>query len=96
MLRFFFNNKGKINGRGTYSWPDGKVYTGQWRDGLMNGSDSIFTWLDGRAYEGGYKDDKKHGWGSLSGPAARSGGGTGTRASSMGMGSSIILKTGPV
>jgi hypothetical protein len=62
----------------------------------MNGSDSIFTWLDGRAYGGGYKDDKKHGWGSSRGPAARSGEGTGTRASSMGTGNSTILKTGPV
>ena len=27
----------EINGYGTYRWPDGKVYEGEWKDNKMNG-----------------------------------------------------------
>lgn len=47
---------------GTYQWPDGRTYVGQWLNNKMHG-EGVFTWPDGRTYRGGYKNDKKNGYG---------------------------------
>jgi len=50
---------------GTYSWPDGRRYEGEWQNNKMNGKGKYF-WPDGRSHEGEYFDDKKHGKGIYS------------------------------
>jgi hypothetical protein len=45
---------------GRLVWPDGRTYTGQFKDNKMHGL-GVFTWPDGRKYEGEYVDDKKDG-----------------------------------
>lgn len=47
-----------IEGDGTYSWSDGRSFTGQWKLNKMHGR-GVFTWSDGRRYEGEYFEDKK-------------------------------------
>lgn len=50
------------NGRGIYSFPDGRKYFGQWENGEINGLGryiSPFRWK----YEGQFKEGKFHGWG---------------------------------
>ena len=32
-----------------YNWPDGRTYTGEFRNGKMNGKGK-YTWADGRIY----------------------------------------------
>lgn len=52
----------KISGIGIYSWLDGRMYKGEWKDNNMDGY-GVYQWRDGRKYEGQYKEDKKHGFG---------------------------------
>lgn len=40
--------KGKPNGRGTWTWKDGHRYTGEWKDGLIDGTGEMhYTSMDG-------------------------------------------------
>ena len=32
---------GKRNGKGTYTWKDGKKYVGEWKDDLPNGQGTL-------------------------------------------------------
>ena len=52
------------NCQGTFTWPTGDNYVGEWRDGLINGQ-GTFTWPDGTKYVGEWKDGKKTGQGTL-------------------------------
>jgi len=36
-----------LNGIGTYLWPDGRKYEGEWKDNKMHGEGN-FDWGDGR------------------------------------------------
>lgn len=47
---------------GTYTWADGKSYSGVWVDGKMHGK-GTFKWKDGNEYNGEYQNDLKHGYG---------------------------------
>lgn len=51
------------NGKGTFVWPSGSRYEGQWKNGKRNGH-GIFTSAQGETYEGEFKDDKFHGTGT--------------------------------
>ena len=51
----------------TYSFRDGKKYTGQFRNNKRNG-EGTFTWPDGARYVGGYKDDIRNGRGTFTYP----------------------------
>ena len=42
-------------GQGTYTWPNGKKYVGQWKDAERNGQGTQ-TLLDGDKYVGEYKN----------------------------------------
>ena len=44
--------------KGTFLWPDGRLYVGEWKDNMMHGY-GTYTWPDGRKYEGEYLKDKK-------------------------------------
>ena len=40
-----------FNGQGTYSWPNGQKYVGQWKDGKQNGQGTE-TLASGKKYVG--------------------------------------------
>lgn len=44
--------------KGTFLWPDGRFYVGEWKDNMMHGY-GTYIWPDGRKYEGEYLKDKK-------------------------------------
>ena len=48
------------DGKGTFVWPDGKQYTGDWQNGKRSG-EGTSTWPDGAHYKGGYLENKKQG-----------------------------------
>ena len=58
------------NGQGTYTWPDGDKYVGEFRNGKEHGK-GTYTWPDGRKYVGEYKDVKFHGKGTYTWPDGR-------------------------
>ena len=49
---------------GTYIWPEGDKYVGQWKDDKKHGQ-GTYTTPDGTKYVGQYKDDEKHGQGTF-------------------------------
>ena len=53
---------GKRHGGGTWTFPDGSRYEGEYRDNKMNGGTQ--TWADGDRYEGEWRDSKPHGYGT--------------------------------
>jgi len=48
---------GEFYGQGTYTWEDGSVYTGQWRNGKMHGWGTL-TFPNGDKYVGIWSKDK--------------------------------------
>jgi hypothetical protein len=50
----------KDNCFGSYTWPDGNKYVGEWRDGYFHGQ-GTFTFADGGKYVGEWRDGKSHG-----------------------------------
>ena len=46
-----------IEGEGTYTWPDGRIYTGHWENNMRNG-EGMFIWPSGIIYKGNFEDDK--------------------------------------
>uniref|UniRef100_A0A668AD38 Alsin Rho guanine nucleotide exchange factor ALS2 n=1 Tax=Myripristis murdjan TaxID=586833 RepID=A0A668AD38_9TELE len=50
---------GKPNGRGVLKWPDGRIYTGTFKNGLEDG------YASGEVYEGSFQDGMRHGHGML-------------------------------
>jgi len=65
--------EGKIHGRAKQTWSDGRVYEGDFRDGLFCGFGRM-TWRHTRGlmvYEGEYADDMKHGEGKFIWPSGR-------------------------
>ena len=51
------------NGKGTYNFSDGGVYTGTWKEGKMNGQ-GIYKWKNGTAHVGQWKEGKMNGQGT--------------------------------
>ena len=57
---------GKMHGEGQLTWPDGKLYKGQFRQNLQYGygiQESVGP--NGSSYEGSWKDGKMNGYGIL-------------------------------
>ena len=48
---------------GTYTWPDGDTYTGEWKDGKQHGQ-GTYTGVDGSRYIGEWKDGERNGQGT--------------------------------
>ena len=55
---------------GTLTWPDGKKYVGEIRDGKRNGQ-GTHTWPSGQKYVGEYRDDQRNGQGTMTFPNGR-------------------------
>ena len=55
---------GEWNGQGTFTYPDGTKYVGEFKWGIKHGRGTI-TYSDGRKYEGEFKDGKRNGHGTL-------------------------------
>ena len=49
-----------MNGNGIYSFKNGDVYVGEYRDNQKNGK-GVYTRCDGESYNGHFRDGKKHG-----------------------------------
>lgn len=55
---------GKKEGYGTFTWPDGRKYEGQWENDKMHGF-GTFVWISGSKYSGNYVEGKRVGAGFL-------------------------------
>jgi len=55
---------------GTYTYPDGKVYTGQWELRERSGRGTL-KYADGRVYDGEFKSGLRHGKGVMTWPSGR-------------------------
>jgi len=56
------NCDGQWEGKGTYRWPSGQVYEGDWRQGNRHGKGTQI-YKSGGKYVGGWVLDKRHGYG---------------------------------
>jgi uncharacterized protein (TIGR02145 family) len=53
-----------VNGKGTYKWPNGDIYQGDFVNGAKNGKGKL-TWSGGVIYEGDWYKDKQMGKGTI-------------------------------
>ena len=51
------------NGKGTYTWADGRKYSGEWKDYMKHGQ-GTFTYASGDKYVGEWENEKYHGQGT--------------------------------
>lgn len=51
-----------FSGRGTYTFPDGRVMSGDHVDGMFTGF-GVWTYPDGRRHEGAARNNQRHGLG---------------------------------
>jgi hypothetical protein len=50
-----------MHGQGTYTFADGAIYLGEFKDDKMNGQ-GTYTLADGRKYVGAFENDKLNGY----------------------------------
>ena len=53
-----------MEGQGEFSWPDGRIYNGEYKNDKKDGYGE-FEWHDGRKYKGYWKNGKQHGEGEF-------------------------------
>ena len=58
------------HGQGSFTYPSGHVYTGQWMDGLQHGHGQ-FTYPNGQHFEGTWRNGGRHGPGRMRTPDGR-------------------------
>ena len=54
----------KVDGYGTFHWPSGSNYVGEWKNGKASGY-GIYTWSKGEKYIGEHIDGKADGYGII-------------------------------
>lgn len=59
-----------MSGRGTFKWPDKRIYEGDYLEDKRHGY-GIFSWPDGRKYKGNWVQGKQHGKGDFFDPASK-------------------------
>ncbi|USG63187.1 hypothetical protein NBZ79_09385 [Sneathiella marina] len=55
--------RGKLDGRGIYTWPDGSRYDGMWKNDNWHGMGATFDANGNKVYEGNWSDNVKSGYG---------------------------------
>jgi len=60
-------HKTSFSGKGTFTWPYGAKYEGEYEGNKRNGH-GVYVHADGRTYTGQYVDDRPHGKGVLTDP----------------------------
>ena len=53
------------HGRGTFTYPNGDVFEGEWVSGWRADGFGVMRWSDGGQYEGEWKRDRRHGSGKM-------------------------------
>ena len=53
-----------MNGFGRFTWPDGRIYHGEYFNDKKHGTGS-FIWSDGKRYSGTWVNGKQHGEGQF-------------------------------
>ena len=51
-----------MHGKGTFTWPDGTMYEGQYANNLREGFGE-YRWKNGKIFQGMFKEGKQHGKG---------------------------------
>ena len=62
--------KHQRHGRGSFFYPDGSKYEGDWNENIREGH-GVYTYANNDAYEGEWKNHRKHGRGTYSYSIAR-------------------------
>jgi hypothetical protein len=62
-----YNEEGKRHGKGKYTFADGRVYEGDWKDDMRNGRGRI-TYSSGYIFEGNWNNDISDGGGMITFP----------------------------
>ena len=57
----------KLEGRGIFTWPDGRKYEGEYKNDKKEGY-GIFNWNNGNQYKGFWMNGKQHGEGEFYDP----------------------------
>jgi hypothetical protein len=52
-----------MHGFGIYYWPDGRVYSGEFKNDKKHGF-GLYSWKDNRRYEGYWHKNRQHGLGT--------------------------------
>ena len=47
-----------MEGKGKFTWEDGRTYNGTWINNKRHDNEGVFTWPDGKRYEGKFVNDK--------------------------------------
>ena len=55
-----YNKDGKKHGKGSYTWPDNSIYTGDFVNDHFEGK-GVQKWADGLVYDGDWKNSKMQG-----------------------------------
>lgn len=53
-----------MHGKGTYNWPDGNKYMGEYKKGKKHGW-GVYSWASGKEYEGTWKNGVHDGFGFM-------------------------------
>ncbi len=53
-----------MHGKGVFTWPDGRVYDGNYENGKKSGF-GTYVWSEKKKYTGYWKDGRQHGKGAM-------------------------------
>ena len=64
------NELGQKHGQGTYRWPNGRIYIGDWMNNQLHG-EGMESWPNGSKYEGDFRGNRRNGHGRFIWPDGR-------------------------